>query len=268
MNTQLIMLGTGNAMVTKCYNTCFLIKNKNDYLMVDAGGGNGVMTQLEKLEISYTSIKNMIITHGHTDHILGVIWIIRKIGTMIFNKKYKGIFTIYCHDEVKHMLEVFCEMTLTSKLFKLIGQEIIIQEVKDEEEIFINDIKVEFFDIKSQKKKQFGFKLTYEDGKTLACLGDEPYNEINKKYVQDCDWMLVEAFCLYKDREIFKPYEKYHSTALDAGKTAQELNIKNLLLYHTEDVNLKNRKSLYTQEAKRKFDGNVFVPYDLEKITL
>ena len=72
----------------------------------------------------------------------------------------------------------------------------------------------------------------------MVCLGDESYNDINKKYVQDCDWMLAEAFCLYKDREIFKPYEKYHSTALDAGKTAQVLNIKNLLLYHTEDINL------------------------------
>ena len=63
---------------------------------------------------------------------------------------------IYCHDEVKHMLDVFCELTLPSKLFKLINKDIIIKEVKDEEEIFINDMKIEFFDIKSQKKKSLG----------------------------------------------------------------------------------------------------------------
>ena len=27
MSTQLILLGTGNALVTKCYNTCFALKN-------------------------------------------------------------------------------------------------------------------------------------------------------------------------------------------------------------------------------------------------
>ena len=35
-------------------------------------------------------------------------------------------------------------------------------------------------------------------------------------------------------RDTFKPYEKCHSTALDAGKLAEELVVKNLILYHTE----------------------------------
>ena len=26
---KLIMLGTGNALVTKCYNTCFVFENQN-----------------------------------------------------------------------------------------------------------------------------------------------------------------------------------------------------------------------------------------------
>ena len=39
MERNLIMLGTGNAMVTKCYNTCFAIREKADYFLVDGGGG-------------------------------------------------------------------------------------------------------------------------------------------------------------------------------------------------------------------------------------
>ena len=54
--------------------------------------------------------------------------------------------------------------------------------------------------------------------------------------------MMCEAFCLYADRDTFKPYEKCHSTALDAGKLAEELGVKNLILYHTEEETLANRK--------------------------
>ena len=97
-------------------------------------------------------------------------------------------------------------------------------------------------------------------------MGDEPYNEQVRSYTEGVDWLLCEAFCLYKDRERFKPYEKHHSTALDAGRLAQQLGIKRLLLYHTEDKTLATRKESYTEEASREFSGPVYVPDDLEKI--
>ena len=33
---KLIVLGTGNAMVTKCYNTCFALQQGDEYVLVDA----------------------------------------------------------------------------------------------------------------------------------------------------------------------------------------------------------------------------------------
>ena len=49
---RLIMLGTGNALVTRCYNTCFAIQDDDEYFLVDAGGGNGIMRQLQDADIS------------------------------------------------------------------------------------------------------------------------------------------------------------------------------------------------------------------------
>ena len=37
---KLTMLGTGNALVTACYNTCFLLDEQGELLLVDGGGGN------------------------------------------------------------------------------------------------------------------------------------------------------------------------------------------------------------------------------------
>lgn len=77
-----------------------------------------------------------------------------------------------------------------------------------------------------------------------------------------------EAFCLDQEENIFHAYEKNHSTALSASKTMSKLNVKNLILYHTEDSHIENRKRLYEEEAQSVFDGNVIVPDDREKITL
>lgn len=91
------MLGTGNALVTKCYNTCFVIENENDYLMVDAGGGNTVLNQLEKAEINWKDVKHIFVTHKHIDHLLGMIWMIRLICQNMAAGKYEGEAYIYGH---------------------------------------------------------------------------------------------------------------------------------------------------------------------------
>lgn len=265
---ELIMLGTGNAMVTKCYNTCFALKNEEEYFLVDAGGGNGIFNQLEKTGIPFTRIHRMFVTHAHTDHILGVIWVIRKIATLMSKDKYAGDFIIYGHDEVVKALTVFCQLTLPRKIVQYMDSRIRLCEVTDGENVNATGMELQFFDIASTKMKQYGFRAILPDGKVLTCLGDEPYNEICRKYVEGVDWLLAEAFCLYADREIFSPYEKHHSTALDAGKLAGTLGIKNLLLYHTEDRNLASRKVKYTAEATSGFTGRVFVPDDLEQIVL
>ena len=42
---KLTILGTGNAKVTKCYNTCFVLNKDKEYFMIDGGGGNTILKQ-------------------------------------------------------------------------------------------------------------------------------------------------------------------------------------------------------------------------------
>ena len=110
--------------------------------------------------------------------------------------------------------------------------------------------------------------MKYDEDKVLTCLGDEPYNEYEKEYVENATWLLHEAFCLYSEADIFKPYEKHHSTAKDACILAKKMNVQNIVLYHTEDKNIKHRKELYTKEGIEHYKGNVYVPDDLDVIEL
>jgi len=266
---ELIMLGTGSAMVTDCYNTCFALRLDNgEYFLTDAGGGNGILRQFEQARIDWRKLHYMFVTHGHTDHVLGVIWVIRKIATLINKGKYEGKFFIFCHDVVKNMLETMANLTLKKKDRECLGREIILQELQDGESAEFFDLRLTAFDILSTKAKQFGYELKFSDGLRLCCLGDEPYNSHAESYALGADWLLAEAFCQYKDRDVFKPYEKNHSTVKETGEMAKALGAKNLVLYHTEDKNMAARKGNYTAEAREYFDGRIFVPDDLEIIPL
>ena len=265
---KLIMLGTGNAMVTHCYNTCFALQEGEDFLLVDAGGGNGILRQLEDAGLSISHMHHLFITHAHTDHLLGVVWVVRLVAQSINQGKYDGDLTIWSHDEVLKIIEPLCRSLLPAKLGKHIGTHIHFVEIHPGDTLSALDMTMTVFDIESTKAKQYGFSAKLPNGRILTCLGDESYNPVTRDYVQGCDWLLTEAFCLYDDQDIFHPYEKHHSTARDAAIMAQELGAKRLVLYHTEDKTLATRKAYYMAEARSVYDGAVFVPDDLEALTL
>lgn len=259
------MLGTGNALVSHIYNTCFVLETDNTRLLVDAGGGNGILAQLRKANISISDIHHLFVTHAHTDHILGVVWVIRMVAQC---KGYEGKLHVYGNDKVMRVIHTINNLVLAKKQLDKVDERLVYHELKDGDRFEVGDIQLTCFDIHSTKEKQFGFRAELPNGTVLACLGDEPYNPLNRKYVEKADWMMCEAFCLYADRDVFKPYEKNHSTALDAGKLAEELGIKHLILYHTEEKTIATRKENYTREAAEHFNGNIIVPEDLESIEI
>ena len=269
--TQITMLGTGNATVSQIYNTCFVLQTPSTLMLVDAGGGNGILAQLKKIHVQISDIHHLFVTHAHTDHVLGGIWVIRMV---VQCKGYEGLLHVYGNDKVIKVIKTIIDMILAKKQLAKVAERVVFHQLEDGDCFEVGDMKLECFDIQSTKEKQFGFRAELpssdESDKplVLACLGDEPYNEQNRRYIVGADWMMCEAFCLYADRDTFKPYEKCHSTALDAGKLAEELGVKNLILYHTEEKTLANRKENYTREAAENFKGRIFVPDDLELIEL
>lgn len=266
---QLYVFGTGNAAVTRCYNTCFALQNpEKQFFMVDAGGGNGILRILEDMDVDVSNIHHIFITHEHTDHLLGIVWLIRVIATRMRNGAYEGDLDIYCHEDLPETISTICRLTLQGKFFKMIGERIHLVPVHDGQNVQILNYPVTFFDIHSTKAKQYGFTTLLENGRRFTCCGDEPFSPGCAGYVKGSHWLTHEAFCLYSQRDAFKPYEKHHSTVKDACQLAENLEIKNLVLWHTEDKNISQRQELYMEEGRPYFSGRLFVPEDETVIAL
>ena len=265
---NITMLGTGNALVTQCYNTCFVIEDDGRYFMVDGGGGNGILRQLQRAGFDWMEMRQIFVTHKHIDHLLGIMWMVRMICQYMNRGKYQGEAFIYAHGEVIAILRDMAHTLLSEKEARAIDARLHFVAVADGESRVVNGRRVTFFDIGSTKAKQFGFCMELDGGQKLTCCGDEPYNPCEEQYAKNSTWLLHEAFCLYSQADVFAPYEKHHSTVKDACELAQTLHVQNLLLYHTEDQNYANRKALYTAEGRQYFSGKLWVPDDLETIAL
>lgn len=264
---KLIMLGTGHGGVLNLYNTCFVVQNEMGNFLVDTGGSIEIRKRLEQNNISLSDIKNIFISHSHTDHILGLIWMLKRIGVMALNGKFKCDINIYCNDVVYEAIRGVSKYLLPSKIIERLDEFVNYVIVNDKDKYIINNIEYEFFDIHAKGTKQFGFECLMNNQRFIF-LGDEPLNPILNERVKNADYVMHEAFCLDSEENIFHAYEKNHSTALSTAKIMNELGVKGLILYHTEETHVKERKRLYTEEAKKVFEGNVLVPDDMEVIVI
>lgn len=265
---KLTMLGTGNALVTECYNTCFVLDDGGECLMVDGGGGSAVLAQLKHAGYDWMGMRRIFVTHRHVDHLLGIVWMVRIICQFMDHGEYKGEAWIYSHAEVLGLLRDAAGRLLPAKEARHIDERLHLVDIADGQTLDVIGHRTTFFDIGSTKARQFGFSMELREGRRLVCCGDEPLSDAGRPYAQGAEWMLREAFCLFSQADVFDPYEKHHSTVKDACELAEELGVRNLLLYHTEDHNIARRRELYTAEGKPYFAGRLWVPDDLESIEL
>lgn len=247
------------------YNTCFAIQNGEGVFLIDTGGSIEIIKRLKLAKIPLSEVSHIFISHSHTDHILGLIWMFKVMRGMIKNGEIKEKLNIYCNEVVYEAIKKLIEYILYPLRTDAINSVANFIILNDNDTYTIHGKDYTFFDIHAKGTKQFGFECLLENNK-FVFLGDETLQPALYERVRGADYVTHEAFCLDSEEPIFHAYEKNHSTVLCAAKTMNDLGVKNLILYHTEESHGNERKALYTEEAKNVFHGNVMVPNDLEEI--
>lgn len=262
------MLGTGHGFVFDMFNTCFLLKNKNEILLVDTGGGAEIVRRLKMSNIELKDIHNIFISHCHTDHILGLMWMLKRMSKLFANGTYEGNLNIYCNEEVAEAIpSIYSHLFPTSRV-EAINKGIDIHVLADGDKFETIGLEFTAIDTKAKKNTLLGFEVKLDNGKSLYFLGDEECNPEIYSKIEKADYVMHEAFCLDSEKEIFKPYEHKHSTVKSVCEKMDKLDIKNLILYHTEETHKECRKELYIHEGKQYFSNNIIVPDEMEEIDL
>lgn len=267
MAREIVMLGTGSAMPVSNYHACFIVKDESFTLLSDAGGGNGILTQLTAAKISPAEITHFIISHTHSDHILGAVWLIRGLIHNYLSGQRLPRLKVYANRQTAEALVEICRLTFLDSYFSKFDTVVDLNIVDTPTSATIGAHSINFFDVGSENVQQMGFRIKFDDNTTIVSLGDEALTNKNYREAIGADYLICGAFCRYADRDIFKPYEKHHFTVKDVAQCASTANIRNLILYHSEDRTVDKHKK-YMIEAKECFKGNVIIPNDLERIGL
>ena len=265
---KLIMLGCGHGSAINCYNSCFLLKYNTGFLLVDSGGGNQILKQLKNKNIDISKINNIFISHAHMDHILGVLWIIRKLCPKYYNNQINSKINIYGNDDVIEKLKKLLIILLPKDFHYLIDKKIILNIVYNNSSINIENSLITFIDLCSFKIKQYGFVLK-ENKNKFSFIGDEPFNKKITTYIENSDYLFADAYMCGREADYKNPIKNHHhSTVRYTSSIAKKLNIKNLIISHTIDTNLNTRKKDFINDSKQYYNGNVYVPDDLEEVDL
>lgn len=265
---KLTFLGTGHALAYHCYTTCLTLSDEHHTFMTDAGGGNGVLLQMERAGLTSDDITDLFVSHRHTDHLIGAIWLVRVVGHTFDRNGRTTPLTIYGEASVLCTLRECCTLLVSAGVSAHFDKEIIFRPVQDGETCAIGPWQVTFFDTGAEKTVQYGWRAQLTDGKNLVFLGDEPLTPQGMRYAKGADYLVHEAMCLSTDEDIYHPHRIHHSTVRDAAENATEAGAHHLILFHGEDVGLDTRKARYETEAHQYFGGPVDVPNDLDIIPL
>ena len=264
---RITMLGTGHAVVTRCYNTCFVLSDGDHALLVDGGGGSGIVTQMRAAGIAWSRIKQIFVTHKHIDHVLGVVWALRMLCMEMYRDASLTV-EVLANDEVIGLLMQMGRDLLHERDLPLLGTRIRFVPVRAGDTRELLGRPTTFFDVHAHDVAQLGFSMEYAPGKHLVCCGDVALKECDYPHAQGADWLLHEAFCLTDSPAAAHAGKAGHSTVAHAAAVAARVGARNLLLYHTEDRDIARRRERYTAEAATRFTGTIHVPDDLEVLEL
>lgn len=95
-NLTLMFVGVGSAFTKRLYQTNLLVIKGEDHLLIDCGTKCG--QAFHELGLSITSVRNILITHSHADHIgsleevalLGR-YVVKRKPVMVINEAYQHI---------------------------------------------------------------------------------------------------------------------------------------------------------------------------------
>ncbi|MEK6914617.1 MAG: ribonuclease Z [Nanoarchaeota archaeon] len=264
-NIKIVFLGTGSAIPTinRNHNGIYL-KYRDRNFLIDCG--EGIQRQIRKAGLNICKINDILITHVHGDHILGLPGLLHTMSKSEYNKKLN----IYCPKNSGNFIKKFLKLTgvhdINYKVTEVNGKFIendffsfsclpLKHDVscngylfQEKDKLRINKKELSNYKIKGEEigrlvngkniyfnGKKINYKdLTYlEKGRKISFIFDTEFCDNINKLIFNSDLAIIEGVFLNSDRENLENLKHYkHLTIEDAANLSKKNKVKKLIVSH------------------------------------
>lgn len=270
--------------ITRNHSSIYL-KYKNEDILIDCG--EGTQRQIRKAKINPCKITQLLITHLHSDHVLGIPGLFQTLNL----NGYKKILKIYgpkgTENFIKNIFKTFVTIKIKTEVHEiekgkvLETKDLIISalplnhgtptlgfSIQEKDRLRINKIKLKNLNLSKPefpkisellKKKNIKInnkiikykELTYlEKGRKISIILDTKLCPNIKILAKDSDIAIIESTFLNQNEMTDRFYK--HLTAEQAAKTAKQANVKKLYLTHLSQ-RYEHKQNLILAQAKKFF---------------
>lgn len=280
---RLVLLGTQGGPFIRSYKqtpSANLIMYKDIPFVIDTG--YGVTFKLQEAGISLPTIKHIFITHHHSDHNL-------ELGPLLYNTWLSGLkepIHVYAPVGLKLLLHHYWESNRFDIDTRIedegrpdIRKLVISHEIAEGVVVSNSDFEVSAMkNIHPPVDESYAFKFKLGK-KIIVFSGDTAYCPPLATFASNADYLVHEVMYGPAIDEMVKRRSNatklkasilsHHTSAEDAGKIAQQANVKNLILNHfvpPDDKSLTDE--IWINAVQNTFSGKITVGKDLLQFAL
>jgi len=264
---KLTFLGTAGSVPTSRRNSQSMwIQYKGENILVDCG--EGTQRQMRKAKLNPCKLNGILITHWHSDHVLGLPGLLQTMNLSGYNKKLY----IYGPKGIKKLVKDFLKFFFIKPRYDieikeahgkfLEGGDFYLEAGKMKHGIACNGynfvkkdmIRINKSKLKKSKlpngphmnklkkgkniiykgKRYLAKNLTYkEKGKKISIILDTYFHAGISKFVKDADLFIIESTFEAGLEDMAR--EKKHMTSKQDAQIAKKAKVKKLILTHLSD---------------------------------
>lgn len=270
---ELILLGTGYPYPSaeRAGPACAVVARGRTFI-VDAG--RGAVMRIVAADIPLGSIHSVFVTHLHSDHIDGLPDLFHSTWQFGNGRPFE----LYGPEGIRgvadgmlqfYEADIHIRRDLTEKL-PAEGARISVHEIREGVVCSLADeVRITAFTVDhSPVEPAFGYRFDAGPHSIVISGDTRPIPNLIR-FAKGADILVHEAYvgaAVPPDAEDSRPWTiyDYHSSALEAGRTAEKAGAKTLVLTHLIPGNAPER--YFLEEARKAFGGKIIVGRDLLRI--